>query len=242
MQNGCGIPVGREGRERDRFCLAFLQSLNWDKEMTKVLVLGAGGQIARWAITMLADRGDVKHTLFLRNAKRLTGRTPKNARVVEGDVLDSEQLNRAVAGQDIVYANLTGDDIDAQSVIAAMKAAGVKRLIFVTSLGIYDEVPGKFGEWNRREIGAYLPPFRRAADAIEASGLDYTVLRPAWLTDEDEVAYETTGRNQPFKGTEVSRKSVAALVVEIIRSPDLWAHGNIGVNKPNTDGDKPTFL
>lgn len=43
---------------------------------------------------------------------------------------------------------------------------------------------------------ASLPPFRRAADAIEASGLDYTVLRPAWLTDEDEVG-------EPFKGTHV---------------------------------------
>ena len=29
-----------------------------------------------------------------------------------------------------------------------MKACDVKRLIFVLSLGIYDEVPGKFGEWN----------------------------------------------------------------------------------------------
>jgi uncharacterized protein YbjT (DUF2867 family) len=212
--------------------------------MKKVLVLGAGGQIAWWVIEMLTNRNDVKFTLYLRNAKKLKGRTPKEAQVVEGDVLDAERLSRAVTGQDIVYANLTGDDIDEQAkcVIAAMKAGGVNRLIFVTSLGIYDEVPGKFGEWNSREIGAYLPPFRRAADAIEASGLDYTVLRPAWLTDKDEIAYETTDCNQPFKGTEVSRKSVAALVVEIIRSPKLWMQGNIGVNKPNTDGNKPAFL
>ncbi len=46
-------------------------------------------------------------------------------------------------GQDVVYANLTGEDLDIQanSVIAAMKACDVKRLIFVLSLGIYDEVP-----------------------------------------------------------------------------------------------------
>jgi uncharacterized protein YbjT (DUF2867 family) len=88
----------------------------------------------------------------------------------------------------------------------------VKRLIFVASLGIYDEVPGKFGAWNHRQIGAYLPPFRRAADAIEASGLEYSILRPAWLTDKDEVDYETTERDEPFKGTEVSRKSVADLI------------------------------
>jgi uncharacterized protein YbjT (DUF2867 family) len=149
-----------------------------------------------------------------------------------------------MAGQNIVYANLAGNDIDAQaaSIVNAMNAAGIHRLIFVASLGIYDEVPGKFGAWNRRQISAYLPPFRRAADAIEASGLDYTILRPAWLTDNDEVDYETTGRNEPFKGTEVSRKSVAALIVKIIASPALDSRSNHGVNKPNTDGDKPAFL
>ena len=94
-----------------------------------------------------------------------------------------------MVGQDLGYANLTRNDIDrqAKNIVDAMSAASVKRLIFVASLGIYDEVPDKFGEWNRREIGPYLPPFRRAADVIEATGLDYTILRPAWLTDEDEV-------------------------------------------------------
>ena len=211
--------------------------------MKKVLVLGAGGQIARWVIEMLKDN-DVELTLFLRHPGKLRGSASKNAKVVQGDVLNQEQLNRAITGQDIVYANLTGDDIDAQAanIVKAMNTAGVKRLIFVASLGIYDEVPGKFGAWNRREIGAYLPPFRRAADVIEASGLNYTILRPAWLTDEDEVDYETTERNEPFKGTEVSRKSVAALISKIIASPELDSRSNLGVNKPNTDGEKPAFL
>jgi uncharacterized protein YbjT (DUF2867 family) len=211
--------------------------------MNKVLILGAGGQIARWVIRMLADAKDFELTLFLRHAARLRGAVPGNARVIEGDVLDTKKVTAAVAGQDIVYANLTGEDIDqqAQHVIAAMRAARVKRLIFVTSLGIYDEVPGKFGTWNRRQIGAYLPPFRRAADAIEASDLDYTVLRPAWLQDKDEVAYETTEKGETFKGTEVSRKSVADLVVRIVRAPTLHARGNIGVDKPGSAGDKPSF-
>jgi uncharacterized protein YbjT (DUF2867 family) len=110
---------------------------------------------------------------------------PQNAKVVEGNVLDRKKLDPAVAGQDVVYANLTGDDLgeQAKAIVASMKKAGVKQFIFITSLGIYDEVPGKFGVWNRRTIGTYLPAFRRAADAIEASDLDYTILRPAWLTD-----------------------------------------------------------
>lgn len=211
--------------------------------MKKVLVLGAGGQIAHWVIEMLAGSKDVQLTLYLRHARKLRSKTPPNARIVEGDVLDRKALDPALAGQDIVYANLTGDDLEKQatSILGSMKDAGVSRLIFIASLGIYDEIPGKFGAWNRREIGAYLPPFRKAADLIEASGLDYTILRPAWLTDADEITYETSGRHEPFKGTEVSRKSVAALVVECIRGAKEFSGKNLGVNKPNTDGDKPAF-
>lgn len=211
--------------------------------MKNILVLGAGGQIAHWVIAMLKDSKDVALTLYLRRANRLGQAVPTNARVVERDVLDAGTLAAAMAGQDIVYANLSGDvDSQAAAVVAAMQAAGVKRLIFVASLGIYDEVPGKFGVWNRKEIGEALIPYRKAADIVEASGLDATILRPAWLTDADEVDYETTHKGEPFKGTEVSRKSVAALIVDLMRSPDTAVRRNLGVNKPNTDGDKPAFL
>ena len=68
-----------------------------------------------------------------------------------------------------------------------------------------------------------------------------TILTRTKATDADEITYETTGRHEPFKGTEVSRKSVAALVVECIRDSKNFSHKNLGVNKPNTDGDKPAF-
>ena len=211
--------------------------------MKRVLVLGAGGRIARWAIEMLAGRKDVELTLYLRDARKLHAKAPGNAKIVEGDVLDRKVLDAAVSGQDVVYANLAGEDLaqQTQCFLAAMKEAGVKRVIFIAALGIYDEVPGKFGEWNRNKISEHLPRFRKACDLIESSGLDYTIFRPAWLTNHDEVNFETTGRNEPFKGTEVSRKSVGALVVESIDDPGRFSHSNLGVNKPNTDGDKPVF-
>lgn len=210
---------------------------------TQVLILGASGQIARWVIRELANDAAIRQTLFLRHPRKLHGKAPANARVVEGDVLDKAALADAMVGQDLVYANLTGDDIDeqAKAVIAAMQAAGVSRLVFVTSLGIYDELPGKFQKWNKTMIGKELKPFRRAADAIEASGLDYTILRPAWLTDENKVDYETTAKGETFKGTEVSRRSVAELIAKIIATPSLHSRANLGVNKPGTDGDKPSF-
>ncbi|MDB6180456.1 SDR family oxidoreductase [Paracoccus fistulariae] len=211
--------------------------------MTNVLVIGASGAIARHVVADLAGRHDMRTTLYLRNAARISDLDTTGMKIVEGDVTDTARLTEAMQGQDIVYANLTGEmDILAQAVLDAMNAAGVKRLIFVTSLGIYDEVPGKFGDWNRREIGAYLPPFRRAADLIEATDLDYTILRPAWLTDRDEVEYETTTRNEPFKGTEVSRKSVAAYILTLLEDPARDIGGNIGLHKPGTEGDKPAFM
>ena len=82
-------------------------------------------------------------------------------------------------------------------------------------------------------------PIAGPPTSSEASGLDYAVLRPAWLTDADEIDYETTTRNEPFNGTIVSRKSVAALAVDLILNPERITALNLGVNKPNTDGDSP---
>ncbi|WP_329354959.1 SDR family oxidoreductase [Vibrio natriegens] len=212
--------------------------------MSNVLVLGASGQIAQWVVKSLTNQPEINQTLFLRNPKKLAEFDPAQAQIVVGNVLDRELLKSSMSGQDIVYANLIGDDLDkqAEAVIGAMQETGVKRLIFVLSLGIYDEIPGKFGEWNDNIIGEPLKYYRRAADAIEASGLDYTILRPAWLMDEDEVDYEITEKGQPFKGTVVSRKSVGDLIAKVIVNPDLHIGANLGVNKPNTDADKPYFM
>ena len=211
--------------------------------MTKVLILGASGQIARHVVQMLGERRDVEQTLLVRDPTKLTSTEPVNAKIAVGDVMDKKLLPQLIEGKEVVYANLAGD-VDKQTVhiLAVMKSKGVKRLIFVNSLGIYDEVPGQFGEWNRKEIGQYLPRYRKSADLIEASDTDYTILRAAWLQDEDEVDYEITGRDEPFKGTEVSRKSVAALVAELVENPERLVRANVGVNKPNTDGDKPAFV
>jgi uncharacterized protein YbjT (DUF2867 family) len=209
----------------------------------KILLLGAGGQIAKHAIKMLLEQNDVELTLFLRNTNESTHNQTPHAKVVEGNVLDSQKLVEAMKDQDIVYANLAGElDKHARSIVEAMNATGVRRLIFITSLGIYDEVPGEFGKWNRRTIGDMTQsPYRKAADIIEGSDLNYTIIRPAWLTDNDEVDYETTDKGEPFKGTEVSRKSVAALIVKLINEPTLELRRSLGINKPNTQGDKPAF-
>ncbi len=211
-------------------------------EKRKVLILGAGGQIAHHVIQSLKDKENIQLTLFLRDSHQLKGITGKNIKVVEGDVLNHSQLNEAVKGQDIVYANLAGQvDKMAKEIVTTMQNNNVKRLIFVASLGIYHEIPGRFGEWNEKMIGPDLVRYRHAADTIESSLLDYTVIRPSWLTDKDETAYETTQKGEPFRGTEVARKAVAAYITEIIGYPQKDSKANIGINKPGVYGDKPSF-
>jgi len=211
-------------------------------EKTKVLILGAGGAIAGHVITFLVKNENIYLTLFAREASKVPEVRGKNIRKVVGDVLNREQLNQAIEGQSMVYANLSGPvDKMAKEIVRAMKANQVHRLIFVTSLGIYNEVPGPFGKWSNKMIGSELVRYRQAADVIEASGLDYTILRPAWLTDNDEVDYETTQKSEPFKGTEVSRKSVGSFIAEIIQHPEREVEANVGINKPGTEGDKPSF-
>ena len=78
--------------------------------MTKILILGANGQIARVATRLLLQKTDAQLTLYLRNAARLRpGEHKDHVRIVEGDVRDTRALEAAMAGQDVVYANLAGD-------------------------------------------------------------------------------------------------------------------------------------
>ena len=211
--------------------------------MVKVLILGANGQIARLATAQLVDaKADLR--LFLRNANRLQSEKTGRAEIIDGDAANAADLTQAMAGVDVVYANLAGHNIEqqAKSVVAAMTQTGIKRLIWVSTLGIYDEVPGKFGQWNHQMLDdGYLPIYAAAAKVIEASELDYTIIRPAWLDNKDEVDYELTQKGEAFKGTEVSRKSVATYIVHLINNPSEQVRRSVGINKPNTDGDKPAW-
>ncbi len=209
----------------------------------KVTILGANGQIARIVEKFaLADK-DMDVTLFLRNSKRLADLADQ-AVIEDGDAADSAQVEKAAKGADVVYANLSGDNIklQAQGITEALHNDRVKRLIWVSSLGIYDEVPGKFGEWNKAQLQDYLTNYAAAAKVIEDSDLDYTIIRPAWLTDKDEVDYEKTKKGEDFKGTEVSRKSVAAYIYHLLKNPQEDVRESIGLDKPGTDGDKPSWL
>lgn len=130
--------------------------------MKNILIIGANGSLAR-AVVAAAERNPaLRLTLFARKNAAKTHRT------FDGDALNVADLTAAMAGQDVVYVNLAGDlGAMGANIVAAMKAADVKRVVAVSSIGIYDE-----------PLRAVLRPYRALADVIEQSGLDYTILRP----------------------------------------------------------------
>ena len=192
--------------------------------MTNVLILRANGQLARHTTRVFLRDTDAKLTLYLRRASRLSNPDPARATIVEGDVLHLPTLTPAMNGQDVVYANLSGTMKEqAERIVLAMHAAGVKRLIFISSMGIYGEVPGE-------RYTSVLDPYRDSAAVIEASDLDYTILRPGWFTRDAAIDYRITQKGDPFRGHDVSLNSVSDLIVKLALNPMLEIRRSLGVS------------
>jgi uncharacterized protein YbjT (DUF2867 family) len=192
--------------------------------MKNVLILGASGNIAGKVIDLLAEKENINLTLFLRKAGRLRNRGVKNSRIVEGNVLNINDVEGAMAGIDIVYINLAGDlESMAKNIVKAMQDKGVKRIILISSIKISDT-----------PLRSALIPYRKAVDVVEASGLEYTILRPTWFTNANEIDYELTQKGKPEKGSVISQKSLATFIAEIIEHPEIHVNENLGINKPNS--------
>jgi len=192
-----------------------------NETMKKVLVIGASGSLAKYVIDTLQNVPNVRLTLLARNKSKIVNDTI-NCSVVEADVMDYEKLKKAIQGQDIVYVNLAGDlEKMTLNIVKAMQEMNVKRVIAISSIGIY-ETPLK----------PVLIPYRKLADILESSDLEYTILRPDWFTYNNEVSYTITHKGDPEIGSAVSRKSIAAFIATIVENPELHKRENLGISKP----------
>ncbi|HJE45779.1 NAD(P)H-binding protein [Levilactobacillus namurensis] len=211
--------------------------------MQKVLLLGAASQISKYLIPDLLEQTDVALTLFARHATTRLATYQANPRVtlVDGDWNDESQLQTAIRGHDLVYLATGHFKTANENVVSAMHATGVTRLVVAGGLGIYDEVVGKFGQWNASMMGDYTQ-FKEAAAVIDQSQLDYTFMRMSWLYDDQtHLDYELIPKGMPFKDAQVTRQAVAQLVTDIVKNPELAKGENVGVGEPNTEFDRPSF-
>lgn len=151
-----------------------------------ILVAGGTGFVGAGIVRELVRRGKPVAVLS-RNADKVSSRFPGlTVAARQGDVTDPASLPAALAGVETVIGcqqfpnspienpdkGYTFEKVDAEgteNLVAAAKAAGVKRYIYLSGVGAAPE--GR--HWFRAKW--------RAEKAVRESGLVYTIIRPTWV-------------------------------------------------------------
>ena len=206
--------------------------------MSTVAIAGGHGKIAMLLGGLLAERGDTVRGL-IRNPDHEDDLRAAGIEPVLCDLEGDGDVAAAVRGADaVVFAAGAGpgsgdarkstmDLGGAVKLIDAAKAEGIPRYLIVSSMGA-EKAPADGAEG----FGAYLRAKFEADEALRASGLDYTVVRPGGLTDDPGTGLvqiaEDTGRGQ------IPRADVAGVFVACLDEP-----GTIGKRFDLISGDTP---
>ncbi|HEX2361773.1 MAG TPA: SDR family oxidoreductase [Jiangellaceae bacterium] len=205
----------------------------------RVAIAGGHGQIALRLAKVLSQRGD-EAVALIRNPDhaddvRQAGAEPV---VVDLEQATEDDVAQAIAGSDaVVFAAGAGpgsgperketmDYGGAVKLIAAAKQAGVGRYVIVSSMGANPDAPGD------DTFSVYLRAKGRADDAVRASGLDATVVRPGGLTNHAGTGRVNLGESVP-RG-QVTRDDVAAVLAAVLDTPST-----IGRTVDLVGGDTP---
>lgn len=158
-----------------------------------ILVIGATGGTGREIVKQALARGH-HVTALARNPSRVRDAHERLV-IVQGDVMDPASLERAVHNQDAVVCALGHKrwlgpsrilSTGTRNVVNAMKAAGVRRLVVETALGVGDSA-GRLGLYYTVFTIPLILPFYwydkgRQERVVRASGLDWVIVRPGQLT------------------------------------------------------------
>jgi putative NADH-flavin reductase len=190
-----------------------------------IAVLGASGGVGRRVVERLLARGH-RVTGQTRDARKLADLKDR-INVMAFEPTDESALSRFVTGQDAIVFALGIDRLGrttlfsetTEKLIAAMQAAGVRRLVAVTGIGA-GETRGHGGFLYDRIIFPLFPRHRyadkdRQEALISGSGLDWTILRPAPFADKVSGPMQVhTAIGPEVRLTAVTRDEVAEMIVE----------------------------
>ena len=210
-----------------------------------VVIAGGHGKIALRLTARLAARADIV-TSLVRNPDHRADVEQAGGRpvVVDLEATTVDDLAPILRGADaVVFAAGAGpgsgaarkDTVDRAAAVLlaeAARAAGVQRYLLVSSTGVDDPPrPGTDEVW-----AAYLAAKKAAEEAIRASALAWTILRPGALTDDPG-----TGRvllaPPPVPRAEVTRDDTAAVLVALLDTP-ATAGQVLELRAGDTDVDK----
>ena len=198
----------------------------------KVLILGATGLFGSALTTRMIKNGNYELTLFSRHSSDKYMRSDK-VTVINGDATSEDNLRKAVSSQDVVYCAVSGSELPevAANLVKVMTEEKVQRLLFMGAVGIYNEIPDEIdGEDNLDNEPAQIPN-RKAVDIIEASNLNYTILRPGYLRDGSEDDYTLTFKGEQAKGYISTIPSVVNLAISLINDKNLYSCESVSITK-----------
>jgi uncharacterized protein YbjT (DUF2867 family) len=187
-----------------------------------VVIAGGHGKIALRLERLLSERGDRARSL-IRNPDHAADVEAVGAEPVLFDLEKDDDLASVVRGADaVVFAAGAGpgsgperkrtvDYGGAVKLVDAARDGGVRRYLMISSIGADDPSAGS------EEMRPYLQAKADADAALVASGLDYTIVRPGFLTDDPGTARVTAGPD--VERAEIPREDVAAVLVGALDQP-----------------------
>jgi putative NADH-flavin reductase len=191
---------------------------------------GTGRELVRQALALGHDV-----TAFARRPEAITI-AHERLRAVRGDVLSRDSLEGAIAGQEAVlsalgtrtlFKQITLFSRSAELMVTAMKRGGPRRLIVESSLGVGDS-RGQLGPIGNLAVKLFLARIyadkERQEAIIAGTDLDWTILRPAMLTNGLLTGkYRTWSGSPPESAaTRISRADVAHLMLSVLNRPETY--------------------
>jgi putative NADH-flavin reductase len=193
----------------------------------KILVLGATGGTGRALVDQARERGHLV-TAFVRSPEMLDP-FRDGVTVVGGDPRDAEALRAALPGHEVVISALGPRGLGpttvvadaARATVAAMQAAGVRRLL-VVGVAVLFEDEGLLAAIARRTFLRNVARDHAEMErVVRASGLDWTIVRPPRLTNgaRSRTYGAADGRMPPAARSTISRADVADFLLGELEHP-----------------------
>jgi putative NADH-flavin reductase len=193
----------------------------------RLAILGATGGTGLEIVRHAIERGHTV-TAFVRDSRRLQPFRDHIA-VQQGDLLNSDELARAIHGHDAVLSGfgprtpVAKADVNllrnfAAALVSAMQRAAVRRAVVVSTAFLFRDalVPPTY-LIGRLFFSGIVADASAMEEIIRKSSLDWTIVRPPQLTDKPYTGkYRVRESHLPRFGFHISRADVAGYLLKIV--------------------------
>ena len=197
--------------------------------MKKVVIFGAAGYTGKYITRKMKKEKDIELSVFVRNPDKFADMDMSGVNIFQGDALNYEDVKKAMQGQDIMLCSLDGDILTiAKNIATALKETSVKRIVWITGMGIHHEITGLRGIMLNK-YAKKRPEYIEAADLIAQSGAVTILLRCPGIQDGDNEKYNLTKEGEQPLHRNVDRSAIAQCMADIVNDETIGANESLGI-------------